>query len=248
MDNLDFNKQERPSGGGRLPRMYNDFAAWWPVLSDPADYADEAAFLRPLLQESGTQPAGTLLELGSGGGHLASHLKAHFHMTLVDPSPGMLQVSRAMRTARLGRRFDRVLIHDAIMYMLSEADLRQAMQTCHIHLRPGGAAVLVPDCVRESFEPNTEHGGHDSPGRSLRYLEWSWDPDPNDSTFLADYAYLLREEDQEVQIAYDRHVNGLFGRGDWLQWLAEVGFQPRVVTDQYGRDVFIGVRPVEEMA
>jgi hypothetical protein len=86
------------------------------------------------------------------------------------------------------------------------------------------------------------------PARLRQAHCWSWDPDPGDSTFLTDYAYLLREEGQDVQIAYDRHVNGLFGRQDWLRCLAEVGFQSSVVTDQYGRDVFVGVRPVEESA
>ena len=37
----------------------------------------------------------TLLELGSGGGNNASFLKMRFDMTLVDLSPGMLEVSRA---------------------------------------------------------------------------------------------------------------------------------------------------------
>ena len=55
-----------------------------------------------------------------------------------------------------------------------------------IHLRPGGAAVLEPDYVREIFEPGTDHGGEDSPevaagraGRAMRYLEWVTDPDPD---------------------------------------------------------------------
>ena len=59
-------------------------------------------------------------------------------MTLVDRSAGMLAVSQRlnpecehvlgdMRTVRLNRLFDAVLIHDAIMYMLSLADLLQAL-------------------------------------------------------------------------------------------------------------------------
>ena len=27
----------------------------------------------------------------------------------------------------------------------------------------------------------------------MRYLAWSWDPDPQDTTYTVDYAYLLRE-------------------------------------------------------
>ena len=69
-------------------RLYTDLAAWWPLLSAPADYAEEAAFYRQLLDEAIAPPARTLLELGSGGGNNASHLKAHFDMTLVDRSAG----------------------------------------------------------------------------------------------------------------------------------------------------------------
>ena len=100
------------------PKLYGELASWWPMLSAPADYEEEAAFYRTTLVAASDRPAHTLLELGSGGGNNASHMKAHFQMVLVDPSPGMLQVSRAlnpecehvegdMRTVRLGRQFDR---------------------------------------------------------------------------------------------------------------------------------------------
>lgn len=69
------------------PSLYDDLASWWPLLSHPADYQEEAAFFaRPLL-EAGEPPARTLLELGSGGGNNASHLKRQFDMVLVDPDP-----------------------------------------------------------------------------------------------------------------------------------------------------------------
>ena len=78
-----------------MPKLYGELASWWPLLSAPADYAEEAAFLRARSNAS-ERPARTLLELGSGGGNNASHLKARFEMALVDPSPGMLDVSRAL--------------------------------------------------------------------------------------------------------------------------------------------------------
>ena len=82
----------------------------------------------------------TLLELGLGGGNNTSHLKRHFALTLVDRSPAMLAVSRAlnpdcehvtddMRTVRLGRIFDLVFVHDAVSYLTTEDDLRAALET-----------------------------------------------------------------------------------------------------------------------
>jgi SAM-dependent methyltransferase len=226
--------------GERRPSLYYELAAWWPLMSAPADYAEEAAFYQQTLLDACGRSPQTLLELGSGGGNNASHLKARFVMTLVDPSPGMLEVSRAlnpecqhiqgdMRTVRLGRQFDCVFVHDAVAYMTTEADLRLAIDTAYLHCQPGGAALFCPDHVRENFQPSTDHGGHDGGGRALRYLEWTWDPDPTDTTYVVDYSYLLREPDGSVRVEWDRHSEGLFARADWLRLLAEVGFEASVV-------------------
>ena len=235
-------------------KLYNELAAWWPLLSAPIDYQEEANFFRPLLIAVCETPPRTLLELGSGGGNNASHLKAYFQMTLTDLSPGMLAVSRAlnpecehfkgdMRTVRLGRVFDAVFVHDAIMYMTSAEDLRRAMETAFVHCRPGGVALFAPDHVRETFAPGTDHGGHDNGTRGLRYLEWTHDPDPTDTTYAVDFAYLLREANGVMRVEHDRHIEGLFGRDEWLQLLREAGFQPRSLIDPWKRDVFIAVKP-----
>jgi len=134
-----------------------------------------------------------------------------------------------MRTVRLGRQFDTVFVHDAVTYMTTERDLKRAMGTAFVHCAPGGAALFVPDHVRETFQPSTDHGGVDGGGRGLRYLEWMWDPDPADTSYVVDYALLLREREGPVWVEQDRHVEGLFARGDWLRLLSEVGFRPRTV-------------------
>ncbi len=242
-----------------VPKLYDQLASWWPLLSRPADYVEEAAFYADTLRGDGDLPADTLLELGSGGGNNASYLKQHFVMTLVDPSPGMLAESRAlnpgcehlagdMRTIRLDRVFDRVFIHDAICYMTSLDDLRRAMVTAFVHCRPGGAALFAPDHVRETFRPGTDSGGHDGRDRGLRYLEWTSDPGPDDSTYVVDYAYMLRERDGGVRVEHDRHVEGLFARADWMRMLTEVGFTPRVIAFDHSEvepgsyELFLGVR------
>ncbi|MCQ3972496.1 MAG: class I SAM-dependent methyltransferase [Anaerolineae bacterium] len=238
----------------QILKLYTDLASWWPLLSTPDDYVEEATFFHQVLSETGQSPPRTLLELGSGGGNNASHLRAYYQMTLVDQSPEMLAVSRTlnpecehlvgdMRTVRLGRLFDAVFIHDAIMYMTTETDLRAAMATAYLHCRPGGVALFVPDHVRETFTPSTEHGGHDGEQRALRYLEWSYDPDERDTTYVTDFVYVLREGANRVQIEHDRHIEGLFARADWLKWLGETGFAARIVVDPYERELFVGVKP-----
>lgn len=236
-------------------KLYSELATWWPLLSAPADYADEAEFFWRVLAEKNLSASPSLLELGSGGGNNAFHLKKHFaQMTLTDLSPQMLAVSHAlnpecehitgdMRTLRLGRQFDVVFIHDAIEYMTTTDDLRQALETAFIHCRAGGVALFVPDHVRETFQPSTDHGGHDGEGRALRYLEWIYVPDEYDTTCVTEYVYLLRESNQPLRIEHERHQHGLFPRTEWLRLLHETGFQTEVIRDNYERDLFVTRRP-----
>jgi SAM-dependent methyltransferase len=243
-----------------LPKLYRELADWWPILSAPADYAEEADFYRQAIVDLCSFSPKTMLELGSGGGNNASHLKQHFQMTLIDLAPGMLAVSQKlnprvehlqgdMRTVRLGRVFDAVFIQDAIEYMTTEEDLRRAIETAYIHCRPGGVALFAPDAVRETFNPSTGHGGHDGHGRALRYLEWSWDPDPADTQYIFTMVYLLREEGRETQAVLDEHHFGLYGHEDWLQIIKEVGFEAHWLPFEHSElppdstNIYLGLRP-----
>ena len=235
-------------------KLYDELADWWPVFSDPAAYRREASrFIRVL--RSATRPAPrTLLELGSGGGNSASHFKSHFEMTLVDISPRMLRVSRRLnpecehvkgdiRTVRLGRQFDAVFVHDAICHMTTESELAAVMQTAYEHCRPGGVALLVPDFVRETFVGGTDQGGSDSERGSVRFLQWIVDPDPSDTTYVVDFAILIRDRRGRARVEHDRHVLGLFARARWLRLLRDVGFKAGVVRDRQVREAFLGRRP-----
>ena len=243
------------------PKLYGELAEWYPLLTAPEDYVEEAAFYAQTLIAACDDPPATLLELGSGAGHNASHMKSRFdRVTLVEPSEGMLAHSRRlnpecehvvgdMRTARLGREFDCVFVHDAVCYMTSREDLVRAMETAFAHCRPGGVALFAPDAVRENFRTSVSHGGHDGASRSLRYLEWKWDPDEDDTTYVVDYAYLLRDETGRVRAIHDRHVEGLFARDDWLTLLGRVGFEATLVRFDHSElepgsyELFLGRRP-----
>ncbi|MGH3134635.1 MAG: class I SAM-dependent methyltransferase [Gaiellaceae bacterium] len=218
-------------------RIYADLAPWFHLLTHPSDYEEEAGFVARVIDATADGPAETLLELGSGGGNNASHLKRRFRCTLTDLSEDMLELSRSlnpecehvqgdMRTLRLGSTFDAVLVHDAVMYMTTEDDLRAAIATAAAHLRPGGAAVVIPDTTRERFVPATSHGGHDGEdGRSLRYLEWVTDPDPDDSTYDVDFVVVLREPGKALRVEHDRHTDGLFPESTWHRLIEEAGLE-----------------------
>ena len=240
-------------------RFYSDLAVWWPLISPPEEYAEEAAYAATVLL-SASIPVREVLELGSGGGHNAVHLKASFAMTLVDLAEEMLDVSRRlnpecehhcgdMRTVRLGRSFDAVFVHDAVDYMVTEDDLRRAIETAFLHCRPGGVAVFIPDRIRETFAEGSDHGGSDgADGRAVRYLEWEWDPDPGDTWTQTEYAFLLRDPDGSVRTVHESHRLGLFSGAQWLALLTDAGFDGRQVTevtteDRTPRQVFIAHRP-----
>jgi SAM-dependent methyltransferase len=238
-----------------MSKLYNELAVWWPLVSPPEDYAEEVAFFLPLLAEVTARPPATLLELGSGGGNNALHIKSSFSaVTLVDLSPQMLEVSHQlnpdcehlqgdMRTVRIERTFDAIFIHDAIDYMTTLDDLRQAMETAFVHCKSGSMALLVPDHVRETFEPSTDHGGEDGDGRSIRYLEWTYDPDETDTTIVTDYVFVFRDGNLPVQIEHDQHMTGLFSRDEWLRLLRETGFTADDMIDSYERHVFVARKP-----
>jgi SAM-dependent methyltransferase len=236
-------------------KLYGELAEWYPVFSTPEELRQEAEQVARVLIESSDPAPRSVLELGSGVGNNASHLKAHFAMTLVDLSPRMLAVSKALnpeckhvegdiRSMRLGRTFDAVFVHDAICHMTTEADLRAVMETAFEHLRPGGVAVFVPDFVSETFVENTDHGGNDTDQGSVRYLQWTTDPNSHDTSYLVDFAILIRDQQGQTRLVHDRHTYGLFGRETWRRLLREVGYalNTSVLLDDFGRDLFVGRR------
>jgi trans-aconitate methyltransferase len=238
-----------------LPRLYTDLAGWWPLLSPPEEYEEEAEAVIAFLREALGRTPATILELGSGGGNSASYLKRHATMTLVDLSPGMLAVSRRlnpgvehiegdMRTVRLDRTFDAVFIHDAIMYMTTQADLIAALTTAHVHLNDRGAVLVMPDCVSETYVPNVEDGGEDgADGRAMRYLIWTHPPTPGATAFYEDFAMMLRRRDGSVECVHDRHQFGLFSRAQWQDAFRRAGFAEATEhADPWRQVVFIARR------
>ncbi|MHB1134447.1 MAG: class I SAM-dependent methyltransferase [Chloroflexota bacterium] len=221
--------------GIKLNRMYDDLVYLWPLLSPPEDYAEEAAVWRQTLRESLGSGRQRVLELGAGGGHNLSHLTAEFEATAVDTSEGMLAHSRRlnptvhhhlgdMRSVRLHEKFAAVLVHDAVDYMVSETDLRALFATAAAHLEPGGVLVMAPDHLADSFQgPYVEQRTHAGEGVHLTDYEYTYDPDPADTTVETLYTYFILRQGQ-LQIEHDRHITGLFPRSTWTRLLAEVGF------------------------
>jgi SAM-dependent methyltransferase len=242
--------------------LYEELASWWPLISPPDEYAADAEMINAIFAST-VVPVRTVLDLGSGGGHVALHLKEGRSMTLVDASAQMLAVSRRlnpdcahvrgdMRTVRLGRIFDAVLAHDAVDYVTSEGDLRLVIETAFAHCRPGGIAVFAPDHTAETFRPSTGAGGggDDGSGRQASFRERTSDPEPGDDWILAEYEFTLRAADGTVRVVPEVHRLGSFSRDTWLRQLTAAGFAAQSLpgitagNDRRTRNVvFAGRRP-----
>jgi SAM-dependent methyltransferase len=238
-------------------RLYRELAGWWPLISPPSEYAGDAAVIEQAFAES-AQPVRTLLDLGSGGGHVSRHLHQDRSVTLVDISADMLAVSRQlnpdcrhvlgdMRTIRLGQLFDAVLVHDAVDYVTSQDELALVIGTAAAHCRPGGVAVFAPDHTAETFRPGSgAGGGHDDTGRQASFTERTTDPDPADDWILAEYEFTLRDADGTVTVVPEAHRLGSFGKATWLGLLTAAGFtgkaQPLLGAGRSPRALFIGRR------
>ncbi|MFN7978999.1 MAG: class I SAM-dependent methyltransferase [Vicinamibacterales bacterium] len=236
------------------PRRYTDLAPFWPLLSPPAAYADEARTLRPWLLEAADAPPSTLLELGSGAGSLASHFTPALALVLCDRSAEMLAASQVtnpsaehvlgdMRTLRLGRTFDLVLVHDAVMYAVTADDARATIATAAAHCRSGGGLMVVPDFVAETFEPDENAGEATAPdGRTLHYVERKSAPEPGALSYAMTWDFTLREADGTTHTWTEQAHYALFPRQAWCDWLDDAGIDARVRRDPWGRDVFVGRR------
>lgn len=243
-----------------LPRMYTEFAEYCQLMNPREDYVAEAPQWTAVLRRHLGPGRHEILELGSGGGNQLSYWSEEFRVTAVDLSPAMLEQARKlcpdaelhvgdMRTIRLGRRFQAVLIADAIDYLVSEDDLRAAFATAAAHLEPRGVFITCPDYYRETFAGPIASCGTNHAGQThFTSVEYIHDPDPFDTTIDVLNWYLLNEAGR-LRIEQDRHVYGLFPMQTWLDLMARAGFAVQKVRFQVadpGREVYLLVGVMRE--
>ena len=238
-----------------LPRLYGDLASLWPIMSPPRDYEPEAMMMRHAIEDHfpGLQPR--VFELGSGGGHSIVHLKHWCREVVgVDLSPAMIDLSRGlnpecehhvadMRTVRLGRMFDVVLIHDAIDYMTTPADVRSALETAAAHLDAEGLLIVCPTYTAETFTPGeTAADANGDEATELHYVCRVDDPDPDDHVHHLDLLMLWRRAGR-LHVARDRHTCGLFADREWQRMFTEAGFTClRYDADDSPFGMYVGMR------
>ncbi len=220
--------------------LYKELARYWPIISPPDHYTAEGEIWGNAIRSRTTVEHPTALDLGCGGGHSLAPLTDYLTATAVDISEEMLELSKKlnpgvdhfigdMRTLRLGKVFDVVLVNDAVGYMTTMDDLEALFETAKAHLGSGGLLVLGPDYFRETFVDNHFNcfqrvGG----GIVLNMAEFYFDPDPDDTSFECVFNLIIREG-ADVKTYFDRHKFGLFSYNQWKQALESKGFNVEFV-------------------
>ena len=217
--------------------LYTDLAWLWPMWGDAAtEYAHYGQHINGLIRQYAKRPVATLLDIGCGGGKNVLNLKREFNVTGLDLSSAMLAQAKElnpdctfvqgdMRTFRLGRAFDAVLMDDAISHMNCRADFVAAFRTASAHLNPGGVLIATPDVTIETFRQNkTTTTPATRNGLDVVFVENVYDPDPTDEQYETTILYLIRDYGR-LRIETDRWTMGIFSLDTWKRVLLETGFE-----------------------
>lgn len=217
--------------------MYEKLARYWPLISPPDHYIEEGRIWQEAIKRRISKHKPTALDLGTGGGHSLKPLTGYFKATAVDLSSQMLSIAKQlnpdvehfsgdMRSVRLGKKFDVVLVNDAIGYMSSMPDLEMAIITAKEHLEQGGVLVMGPDWFYETFTDNIFNSfQREDKNIVLTMFEYSFDTDRHDDCYECIYNIVVRESEMVQQFS-ERHKIGLFSYSQWMDVLARNGFEP----------------------
>ena len=236
-------------------RLYGDLAWTWPIISPPDDYVAEVEQFCKVMWEHSQIEVQALLHLGCDGGHHDYTLKKHFQVTGVDVSPAMLALAKRlnpevtyslgdMRSLRLGKAFDAVVLPDSVNYMLTEEDLRAAFATAFMHLRPGGVLCTCAEVTVDRFQQNrTQCSTYSQSDVEIAFIENFYDPDPTDTAYEMTFVYLIRRGGH-LEIETDRHLCGIFRLETWRALLQDVGFDVRQTEfAEEGLPLFVCMKP-----
>jgi SAM-dependent methyltransferase len=238
--------------------LYTDLAWLWPMWGDAAtEYAHYCQHVTDLIRHYATRQTTTLLDIGCGGGKNVLNLKREFKVTGLDLSsamlaqakelnPGCTFVQGDMRTFRLDRTYDAVLMDDAISHMNCRADFVAALRTAYAHLNPGGVLIATPDVTIETFEQNkTTTTPSTRDGLEVVFIENVYDPDPADEQYETTILYLIRDHGR-LRIETEHWTMGIFSLDTWRRVLSETGFEVHEGRYTPGEDeypVFTCVKP-----
>ena len=230
-------------------KLYQEWAWLWSDVTPSKTYVEEAQDLLSILCDALGRMPQTILELGAGGGFLLHDLQTlepSVNITLVDSSPEMLaEASKRnpnaeimlgdMTTLELGRTFDVVLLHDAVMYLENRDAVSKVLGVMYSHCKADGVAIVVPDCCTETFEERILTAQSETERASIHLTEWHWDADPTDDRVHVEFSVLMRqstESNPQIESHHETHTMLVLSLGDWMEifmrndWMQDFPSQP----------------------
>ena len=232
-------------------KLYQELAWVWSVLTPPQAYEEEAMLLLTICSEQLQRPVESLLELGCGGGFLASQIPDSVDVELVDSSDKMIDISRQHNPRRvhvLGdmcsvdrqRTFDVVLVHDSVMYLQSFDDLLRLLANAKKHMHAHSVLCIIPDVVKESAQERVLQGSGAKEDTTIVLTEWHWDPDPTDDFILVEFSLLLRKV-KNVSSMHESHRMMVLSLEQWSTAFTAAGLQMRLpeVPWTFGGEFFL---------
>lgn len=232
-------------------KLYDELAWVWSVLTPEGTYQEEAHRIIAIAEDALSHSVQSILELGSGGGYLASQFPERAEVVLVDNSLEMLQESRIrnpqrehvradMLTVDCQRQFDLIVVHDAIMYVPDQKAIQRLLRNICRHMHASSVVCIIPDVIKETFCERALQGGGEEPDRAVLLSEWHWDPDPEDDHIQVEFSLLIRENAQ-VSSIHESHRMLILSMEEWFALFTEAGLQlnlPCVPWD-FGGDFFL---------
>ncbi len=227
-------------------RMYDDLNWIWPIISPKENYIESSEDMMKAIRNNSRIEVKTLLHIGCGGGHHDYTLKKNFDLTSFDLSKEMIEHARKlnpevtyyvgdMRSARLEKTFDAVIIPESINYMLTEKDLGAAFKTAFIHLRQGGVLCTFAEYHKDRFQQNMTWSAMLNKGNiDITFIQNNYDPDPSDTFFEATFVYLIRR-DGRLEVETDLHRQGIFEAEVWIRLLKDAGFEIETAESDSGK-------------
>lgn len=233
-------------------QLYGEYAWIWELMRDDTMFQEEVDSIVQIAESQLQRPIQSMLELGSGGGYLARCVPDAIEMVLVDMAPDMLRISEQRQPTRqhicadmtsvdLGRVFDVVLVHDAIMYVDSIESAERLLHNIRKHLANDGVAIIIPDVVSESFMEkalHTESASNDGLVQ-LQFTEWHWDRNPEDHKVQVEFSILIRDhrdvETERVQVKalHETHDMLVLSFMEWMELFAKAQLQQILPTEHF---------------
>ena len=218
------------------------------LLCKPEDVAEEASLYCRTIKESSTRLPRTLLHLGCGAGFHDHTFKGHFRVTGVDISRGMLKIARRlnpgidyrradMRSVRIGKPYDAVIIPESIGYMTTQNSLRRALHTASLHLNRSGVLLVVAH-LQEEFRENNFAYSASKGNCAVTVFENNHILNSSKNCYEATMVYLIRRNGR-LKIYTDRHRIGLFRASVWNGLLKNEGFSVKKLRLDHLYDRFL---------